>query len=157
MPTLKGTKHGEFGQCLCNICHGNGNKTVAVTAETIGEAIQNNNQRAPKHLAAMATTPIRTITNNNVNGDCETRQQASQLVNSRTAGLPTATAFRYAAFAPIAPMIPMNYQLPWCYNNNFFMNQPIGSCCEKHAAWLSIRKGRPPHHSLCSNRCATRK
>ena len=141
-------KHGTHGECLCNLC---GDQNVAVVANTTKEMeIQNVNQPTEMATAAAPLQPqLGTITNN-VNSECTTRQQASQLVNWRNAAPPQApamaAAFGCGVFAPIAPLIPMHYQLQHCNNNMIRFEAP---CCDKHSEWLMKKKGRPPHHPLC--------
>jgi len=152
-PSLKNLKHGEWGQCLCNLC----DKAISVASEPTVVDNQNNNQPQQMETPMPATSPAtpinNTITTNNVNSECSTRQQASQPPNWRNAASQQATTTTLAgcgAFAPIAPLIPMAYQLQYCYNNiNLHQHAP---CCGKFAEWLTRRKGRPPHHPLCSQR-----
>lgn len=150
MPSLKGIKHGEFGQCLCALCSRNTTKTIVFTTTA----------SSPPRTIATTTTPMemdettqRTTTSpseNNVNYDVA-RQQASRphqpvwnLANTLNAN--TMTMHLGGAIAPMVQMMPMQYQLPFCY-------QPqLVPCCNKCAQWLTMRKGRPSHHPLCQRR-----
>jgi len=121
------------------------------------EATSTATTRAPAQ-----TTPVPTIINatNNVNSDCRTRQQASQPApctapativptNTNYTGVVHGTA---GAFIPIAPLIPMQWQLPFYCNNTMMTTDFFAPCCDKHANWLTARVGRPPHHPLCAKR-----
>jgi len=149
MPSLKGTKHGEFDQCLCALCSKTSTKNVvfAVASPTKKKAQTINNTNNNETPPAM-----RPSTNNNVNSNIA-RQQASQpkpppiwnIANTLKTTIHTATLG--APFTPIAPaLIPMQFQIP------HYVQPQMMPCCDKCARWLTIRKGRPPHHPLCSQR-----
>jgi len=156
LPSLHNHKHGECGQCLCDLCSKPVVKAVETTTTTTEMTCECNQQTAIVTVTAptpnVPTTNTR-INNNNVS-DGGPRQQASQPNNWRCAAAPqTTTATACGTFPPVPPLIPMNYQLAHCHNHfQQQMMQQMMPCCNKHAEWLTKRLGRPPHHPLCPKR-----
>ena len=143
LPSLKKLKPGPVGECLCTSC------TKPATVST--------QQQAPLRLEMNNDTTNNTITRQIVTAP--TPKMNRRNPNNHQARKPTqcavANRFNYIQPAPnyqppviqyMANLIPMQYQMPLC-----FVPQQL-PCCQNYAQWLSIRKGRPPHHPLCHNR-----
>jgi len=172
MPSLQGARSGNVGECMCALCRKTSTKTVAfsspspaktptttTTTTTMEVEILTDNDKA---ASTPTTTTQRCQTINNVNS-AVTRPRASlpwQAANQVTSGARNSASrnlFGARAVAgapavapmPIAPLIPMRFQLPFCCN---CVAQNAGPCCQKRAEWLLMRRGRPPHHPLCQNR-----
>ena len=142
IPCLLNVQHGECGQCQCHSC----SKNVVTTAETMATttttttetSILNNAQQTEMRMAPTPPQTNQITTNtrfNNVNSESNTRQQTSQLSNWRHDATPqqtTMTTPTHPAFAPVAPLIPMNHQLQHCLNNFNF-----APCCNKHGEWMT--------------------
>lgn len=127
VPSLKGTGHGELGECLCCFCSAT---TGVVTI--------------PAPPRPMTTTTSVTTENLVTTTATATMPSIRKSRQSQTAQRPTYNIINTAFGAPIAsiaPLIPMQYQMPM-----FCVPPP---CCLKYAEWLQRRRGRPPHHPLC--------
>ena len=148
MTTLKqiSKKRGQEGECLCELCDGSGHdfpvaptpprmkNTQQQTAVTTVVVETTNNQQTIRQPTAAAAPPQ--------------QQRLCKTVTHTPVGAP-------AAFASIAPH---------CHPQQFFFHPMVccyppvmppvapAPCCTKHREWLTVRKGRPPHHPLCSNR-----
>jgi len=95
---------------------------------------------------AATNTATQTANNrNNVNGP--PRQQVGRPATSTARAPATLANYTGHSFIPIAPLIPMHWQIPFIHNS-----PQLAPCCKKHAEWLRTRIGRPPHHPLCYNR-----
>jgi len=154
MPSLKGISHGEFVECLCALCSKMSTRAVVFTT-TIASPKKNDTMTTDITDHEMATTATSPVNNVNLN---VTRQQASRprqptwsVANALNAANNMAmhAALGGAPYTPIAPLIPMQHQMPF-YNN--IMQQQFLPCCDKYAQWLTKRLGRPPHHPLCPKR-----
>ena len=142
LPGLGVQRHGELGQCLCEICVNSPSKPAAETmtcvtipATTNKQSPNNNNNNStrrtiPQQVRRLPTTIANPVINN--------KQAASQV---NVAGYPFQSRFQ------IATLLPMTCQLPL-----YFVPPVLPACCSKHREWLTRRKGRPPHHPLCSQR-----
>jgi len=149
MPSLKGISYGKFGECLCVLCSQKNISIVPPATTTAAMILDDPHQQQQNKEQQQSTN------NNNVNSDIVPRQKASRpqqptvwrIANTaNTATMP----FVGAPHIPIAPLIPMPYQIPFCYN--MIMSPQMMPCCNKYAAWLTTRVGRPPHHPLCQRR-----
>ena len=149
MPSLKGVKSGDHGECLCALCRKSSTKnvifTTAITTPTKATSTRNTttNLKTPPPTATAAKNNY----NNNVNSQI-TRKHTS--LPHRPPNLIANGAHFHSLGAPIAiaPLIPMQHQMPFWYN----CIAPMGPCCAKCAQWLTTRVGRPPHNPLCPNR-----
>jgi len=161
MPSLKGVRRGEFGECRCALCRRTSIKPILFTAITSPtkkpqdveiEEITNDD-KAP---TPTPSPPTPTIINVNSNVARRNASQPQQTATQIAYGAPNSVSrtlfgapFNHMTPINIAPLIPMQFQLPFYFNN--FAAQVV-PCCAKYAAWLTARKGRPPHHPLCPKR-----
>jgi len=144
-PSLKGVKHGEFGQCLCALCTKTTTKNVVFTTamsspprigttKATTAATGTENPIAESTATTMITTSPRC--NNNVHSNVA-RQHASRPQQPPMYNLanPYTTIPNGGFIAPL--ILPMQHQIPFC-----FQPQMMAPCCNKCAQWLTIRKGR---------------
>ena len=148
MTTLKKISHkrGEEGECLCQLCdrptkdlpvappspkRNNIQQQQTATTSVIME--KTNNQQKYRQPTAAATPPP--------------QQRLAKTVTHTPVGAP--------AFASIAPY---SHPQPFFFHPMVYCYPPVMSpvapapCCTKYQEWLTMRKGRPPHHPLCPNR-----
>jgi len=148
MPSLKGNcGPGELGECLCKLC----SAPTPMSPEKNVRIVEGVEPTTTTEITpVMANAATITNTTNNVNANSN-RQQARR--PRSTAAITDLYQGAAGAFTPIAPaaLIPMQWQLPFYYNSIVTPNL-FSPCCDKYAAWLNIRRGRPPHHPLCSQR-----
>jgi len=86
MPELKGTKHGEFGECLCRLCSNPTESVVMVSPATTTTMTSPATTTTPTGM--IVNQPTRT--HNNVNSNISSRQQARRPDIWRTTNRPNA-------------------------------------------------------------------
>jgi len=143
MKTLKsiGNKRGDNDECLCELCAEAGSSN----APNVVPQPQPPPQQQPTTTTTTATRKKKTKNKRNQTAATQPHQLAKTVTHTVRA-----PAVVQQHFHSIAPM-------PCFYHpmNVFYMPPalvPPPACCLKYQAWLTTRKGRPPHHPLCPNR-----
>ena len=162
LPSLKGRRTGKFGECLCGLCKRVSTKPI-VFASIASPTKNTDKDQSNEATTAITTTPPPPTTTtkppsqtiNNVNHSVTRRIFPHASLPQQTAIANGAPNFARGAWLgaavtplPIAPLIPMQFQIPYYYN----YAAQIGPCCAKYAEWMATRRGRPPHHPLCPKR-----
>lgn len=144
--------YGELGQCLCQLCS-NSPQPEPENAVVVPQPTERREDVVANPENTVQTTPPRPLPNlsllpnliaNSINTYAASSDRAPPI--QRLQAAPSVPIQR--ARPSIAPLIPMQYQLPLYFVAPCFPPP----CCDKYKQWMTRRVGRPPHHPLCTQR-----